>query len=320
MESTGKQATTHPRRRKAAIVGMFDGVHLGHRFLIDRLKREASIRGMSPSVFTFPSHPLTVVNPAIAPRLLSTPEEKLSLLAGTGIRIPDIGFILFDEELRNLHAADFLGMLHDRYDVDFILRGFNNRFGTERNLSGDDYRRIAADCGIELVEADSLPFGDGENPLPVSSSRIRQDIEEGNIEGANLMSGHPYRLTGTVVGGKRLGRTIGFPTANISVPHSAKLIPARGVYICVAEADGSRMKAMVNIGLRPTVDGPGSAQTIEAHIIDFNGDIYGKEVTLEFHKRLRDEILFSSPAELADRLEADRRITRRFVIPPLNLF
>ena len=156
--------------------------------------------------------------------------------------------------------------------------------------------------------------GGEETPLPVSSSRIRQALEKGDIATANRMSGHPFRLTGTVVDGKRLGRTIGFPTANILPPHPWKLIPAHGVYVCAASLDGRRMRAMVNIGTRPTVDGPDGRPTIEAHIIDFNGDIYGKAITLEFHHRLRDEIRFTSPARLALQLEADRESTRRFPI------
>ena len=314
METTGNPSR-HSGQRKAAVVGMFDGVHLGHRHLLGRLKEEAALRGMSPAVFTFPTHPLSVVNPAIAPRLLTSPVEKLSLLADNGITVSQTAFITFDEELRRLSASDFMRMLHDRYAVDFILRGFNNRFGTERDLTPTNYRRTAARCGIELMEADSFMLGGGEEtPLPVSSSRIRQALEKGDIATANRMSGHPFRLTGTVVDGKRLGRTIGFPTANILPPHPWKLIPAHGVYVCAASLDGRRMRAMVNIGTRPTVDGPDGRPTIEAHIIDFNGDIYGKAITLEFHHRLRDEIRFTSPARLALQLEADRESTRRFPI------
>lgn len=301
--------------RKAAVVGMFDGVHLGHRFLIDTLKMEAAARGMAPMVFTFPFHPLSVVNPAIAPKLLSEPVEKLSLLGEAGISVNQTGFIVFDEKLRHLGASEFLGMLHERYNVDFILRGFNNRFGTERDLTSEDYRRIAADCGIELVDAACFRHNEDNEPLPVSSSRIREALAAGDIEQANLMSGHPYSLTGTVVGGKRLGRTLGFPTANIFPPHPSKLIPARGVYVCVATVDGHRLKAMVNIGTRPTVDGPHAAPSIEAHIIDFEGDIYGKDITLDFSHRLRDEIRFSSTDELASQLEKDRDSTRKFPIP-----
>lgn len=301
--------------RRAAVVGMFDGVHLGHRFLIDTLKKEAAARGMVPMVFTFPFHPLSVVNPAIAPKLLSEPVEKLSLLVEAGISVNQTGFIVFDEELRHLRASEFLGMLHERYNVDFILRGFNNRFGTERDLTSEDYRRIAADCGIELMDAACFRHSEDNEPLPVSSSRIREALATGYIEQANLMSGHPYSLTGTVVSGKRLGRTLGFPTANIFPPHPSKLIPARGVYICVATVDGHRRKAMVNIGTRPTVDGPHAVPSIEAHIIDFEGDIYGKDITLDFYHRLRDEIRFSSTDELASQLEKDRDSTRQFSIP-----
>jgi len=301
--------------RLAAVVGMFDGVHLGHRFLIDRLKEEATRRGLLPAVFTFPGHPLSVVNPSKAPRLLTDPAEKLRLLVDAGIPAGRVGYLVFDDRLRRLPAAEFLKMLHDRYHVDFILRGFNNRFGTERDLTPEDYRLTAAGVGIELIDATGLCLGEGAGHLPVSSSRIREALANGDLLEANRMSGKPYRMTGTVVGGKHLGRTIGFPTANLRPLHASKMIPADGVYLCLAYIDGAGpRRAIVNIGTRPTVDGPNSRRTIEAHIIDFDKEIYGRQVTLEFIHRLRSEIKFPSPSDLARQLEADRESARNFPI------
>lgn len=302
--------------RLAAVVGMFDGVHLGHRFLIDRLKEEAASRGLAPAVFTFPRHPMSVVNPGKAPRLLTTPAEKLEKLVDAGIPAGQVGYLVFDDCMRRLTAAEFLTMLHGRYRVDFILRGFNNRFGTERHLSPDDYRRIAAGTGIEIVDATGFCDGDGDDRLPVSSSRIREALANGDITGANNLLGKPYRMAGTVVGGKHLGRTLGFPTANLRPIHSFKLIPADGVYFCLAAIQGEPpRRAMVNIGTRPTVDGFNTRRTIETHILDFDEDIYGRQVTLEFIRRMRPETRFPSPADLARQLEADKESARVFPIP-----
>lgn len=310
------QAASHGQRA-AAVVGMFDGVHLGHRYLLSRLKTEASLRGLSPTVFTFPFHPLATVDPAIAPKLLCEPAEKLILLDREGIHPGQVNYLVFNEAFRRLTAAEFMRLLHERYRVDFILRGFNNRFGTERGLSADDYRRIAASNGIELIDAESLklPAPEDGASLTVSSSEIRKALLSGDISRANAMSGYPYTITGLVVGGKHLGRTLGFPTANIALRHPSKLVPEQGVYICTASAQGRIYKAMVNIGRRPTVDTPEAEQTIEAHLLGFDGDLYGKEVTLQFYRRLRPEMRFPSIDALAARLEADRIETELFDIP-----
>lgn len=299
--------------RKAAVIGMFDGVHLGHRFLINRLKEEAGRRNLTPAVFTFPCHPLAIVNPAKAPSLLTGANEKVSRLTATGIATENVNLLKFDEAMRSMKAAEFMTFLHNNYNVDFILRGFNNRFGTERDLTTDDYRRIAANCGIELIDAESLTQqGESEADTPISSSRIREALLTGNIEDANRMLGYKYQLNGTVVGGKRLGHTIGFPTANLNLTNSSKLIPADGVYICIAEINGVKSKAMVNIGTRPTVDGINQLRTIEAHILDFNDDIYGKSLSLDFYHRLRSEIRFSSTGQLAEQLRLDRESTLKY--------
>lgn len=310
------------QRKLAAVVGMFDGVHLGHRFLLDRLKEAACDRSLRPAVFTFPRHPLAVVNPPKAPGLLTDPAEKLSLLMEAGIAPEDINFMVFDSRLRSLSASEFLTMLHDRYNVGFILRGFNNRFGTERDLSPADYRRIAADCGIELEDADCFDDTSGarhssdHNHVSVSSSSIRNALAAGDIYLANNLLGYPYQLSGIVGPGKQLGRTIGFPTANIQLPHSLKLIPANGVYICTADITAGRFRAMVNIGTRPTVDTNNrTVRSIEAHLLDFHDDLYGQTVTLRFHSRLRSEIRFPTIAALADQLAADRCQTANFPLP-----
>lgn len=296
--------------RNAAVVGMFDGVHLGHRHLVAQLRREAEERGLRPLVFTFPRHPLEVVNPSVAPKLLSEPEEKLRLFGNLGFTTSQIEFLLFDDAMRALTAREFIAMLRDRYDVGMILRGFNNRFGTERHLSAGDYRLIGQEEGVEIVDATPLCLGD----CTPSSSEIRRLLRDGEIDSANRMLDYPYPLTGIVVGGKQLGRQIGFPTANLLTDHPSKLIPGDGVYVCMAAVDGEEATAvypaMVNIGTRPTVDGVNHHRTVEAHLLDFQGDLYDSRITLTFFKRIRSEIRFSTVEQLRSRLEADRREVR----------
>lgn len=299
--------------RKAAVVGMFDGVHPGHRHLFGQLFDHCRKRRLSPVVFTFPKHPLEVVNPAAAPKLLSEPEEKLRLLKQCGFGMEQVEFMVFDSQLRNLSAREFIAMLRHRYGVDVILRGFNNRFGTERHFTPDDYRRIGRAEGVEIIDATEYRYSIDGLDLRPSSSEIRGLLAEGDVDSANNMLGYPYPLSGRVVAGKQLGRQLGFPTANIEPLHPSKLIPADGVYICsaivnqpVAEPLSRRFRAMVNVGTRPTVDGVNHFRTIEAHILDFTSDLYDTSLTLEFHHRLRLEIRFQTLDQLRDQLAADR--------------
>lgn len=320
----------------AAVVGMFDGVHTGHRYLFGELFRLCRERGLKPLLFTFPSHPLEIINPAVAPQLLSEPEEKLRLLEQFGFQREQVEFMVFDQELRSLTAREFLGMLSRCYGVSAVLRGFNNRFGTERGLTPDDYRRIGREAGVEVVDAteyrctgdefcmnsDAFSVDSDEALLP-SSSEIRRQLGEGNIDVANRLLGYPYPLSGTVVTGKQLGRQLGFPTANIAPRHPSKLIPADGVYICTAVVGQPprsalstgrepRFQAMVNVGTCPTVDGLNRCRTIEAHILNFDADLYGSSITLEFLTRLRPEIRFPSVGQLRRQLEDDRQAVARF--------
>lgn len=308
------------RQGRAAVIGMFDGVHRGHRFLLDFLQKEAAKRNLAPEVFTFPRHPLSIVAPERAPKLLTEPEEKLRQLADVGFPSCRVNFVVFDEYTRSLTADRFLAMLSQRYGVELIVRGFNNRFGTERNLSSRDYQRIAASHGIELIDAPPYCIDCDRQSQEISSSLIRSKLLAGEVDSAATLIGRPYSLTGTVVSGKQLGRKIGFPTANIAISHPSKLIPADGVYICevithqpdIKNANPASFRAMVNIGSRPTVDDPHPSRTIEAHILGFNNNIYGQQLTLKFRGRLRDEKKFSSLEALELQLEKDCEETQKF--------
>lgn len=297
-------------RRRIAAVGMYDGVHLGHRFLIDYLRLEASSRGLTPSVITFSRHPLSVVRPLEKPGLLSSLEDRVTLLADAGAE--DIIILPFNDRLRHKSAKDFLSMLHRSYGIDTLVLGFNNRFGHDRPGAFDDYRRIGAEVGVDVIQAPEYR-GAGS---PVSSSVIRNYLMTGSPEKAAEALGHNYSLRGIVKNGEHLGRKIGFPTANIAPSDKDGLIPKNGAYAAmVITPDGERRPAMVNIGFRPTVSDSdsGAKLSIEAHIFDYSGYLYDEEVVVEFVSYLRGEKRFASVDKLKRQLEDDAEAARKIL-------
>lgn len=305
--------------QRIAVVGMFDGVHSGHRYLLDQLRLQAAERSLKPLVITFTNHPLSVIVPDKAPRLLTLPLEKAALIRREGFLGDEILLLPFDEKLRSTSAAGFLGMLRGRFGCAALLMGFNNRFGHDAPGDFASYKQLAANAGIELIQARELPAREG-----VSSSEIRRLIAAGEVADAAALLGRPYTLTGTVVRGKALGRTLGFPTANLHTP-STIILPAPGVYAATAtiapplfpSTVASRQAsskaevsypAMVNIGSRPTVDDPGAPLSVEAHIIGLpeGTNLYDCRLTLSFVDRLRSERRFASLEALRAQLLLDR--------------
>lgn len=297
-------------RRRIAAVGMYDGVHAGHKFLIDYLRLEAGNRGLTPSVITFSRHPLSLVRPLEAPGLLTSLEDRVRRLGGAGVE--DIIILTFNDRLRYKSARDFLAMLHDSYGIDTLVLGFNNRFGHDRPQSLEDYRAIGSEVGVEVIPAPEYR-GAG---APVSSSVIRSHLLTGKPEKAAEALGYPYGLRGLVIKGRQLGRTLGFPTANLMITDKDLLIPKPGAYaVYVTTPDGVRRPAMVNIGFRPTVsetEGQGEI-SIEAHIFDFKGYLYDEEVLIEFIRFLRPERRFSSTEKLREQLERDTQNAKKFL-------
>ena len=267
-----------------ATIGFFDGVHGGHRFLIRQVREAAALRGLASAVITFPEHPRAVMHPDFHPELLTTCNEKLELLAQTGI---DRCVLLdFTPELAALSARQFMEMLHGQYAIRALVIGYDHRFGHGRSEGP------ASDC-----------------PLPVCSSSVRRLLREGDVASAARYLGYPYFLNGIVVGGFRMGRRIGYPTANLQVNDECKIIPARGVYAVRVEVDGCIYGGMLNIGCRPTFDN-GANATIEAHIFDFKSDIYNHSLRLFFVQRIRSERKFASVEELVAQLHQDAEIAR----------
>lgn len=295
----------------AAVVGTFDGVHRGHRYLIDDLCRRAGQRGLATALFTFTDHPLSTLAPDRAPRLLTTVEEKLSLLGTTGIDHIDIK--PFDT-IATLTARQYIEQL-SALDVKLLLIGYDNRFGSDGLTTLSQFVQASQDTGVTVEQAIELTTPDG---LDINSSHIRRTIANGEISLANDLLGYHYSLTGTVIHGKQLGRTIGFPTANLQLPSGTRKLPVpRGVYACLATLhDNTTHPAMVNIGHRPTVDTPGAPDSIEAHIIGLQADLYDTPLTLHFISRLRQERAFPSLQALQAQLDQDRRQTIDLIPPP----
>lgn len=289
------------RNEYCATIGFFDGVHRGHQFMIDSLTTMAHAQGRQSLVITFDRHPRQVVHADYVPQLITTTDEKLQLLHTTAADCIEV--LHFDAQMAQLSAYEFMRqVLHEKYGVAMLLTGYDNRFGHNRAKGFADYVRYGEEMGIKVLQNTPIDI-DG---MRVSSSLIRRLIVEGNITEANNCMGHPYSITGSVAHGFQEGRRIGFPTANI-VPESAeKLVPGNGVYATRVSVEGGEwMPAMLNIGTNPTFQR--QQTTIEAHIIGFEGDIYGRKVRVEFGRKLRDEQRFESVEALQKQLEADKK-------------
>ena len=285
-----------------ATTGFFDGVHSGHRLVLERLVSLARSRGDGSLVVTFWPHPRTILQDGARElRLLTTLEEKKALLSGLGVDRVEV--LDFNRAFAALTAEEYLrDILQGRFGVTTLLVGYDNRLGSDR-LTAPALAPIASRLGIELLELPPLASQE-----ELSSTKIRKSLEEGKIEAATEMLGYGYSLKGVVVAGNRLGRTIGFPTANMQLYEPLKLVPAHGVYAVDAEVLGRHYRGMTNIGLRPTVGG--TFRTIETHILDFDEDIYGLPLRITFLRRIRDEIHFPSLSALRDQLEHDRAACR----------
>ena len=290
-----------------ATIGFFDGVHRGHRFLIDQVRREAAARGLESAAVTFPVHPRQVLQSDYRPKLLTTPQEKLALLAETGI---DTCILLdFTPHLASLSAREFMEVLKNRYRIRALVIGYDHRFGHNRSEDFGDYVRYGRELGIDIRPAEAFRLPDAPGGEPVSSSLIRRLLLAGDVAQAATCLGYPYFLNGTVVSGRRIGHQLGYPTANLRPDHPDKLIPANGVYAVRVETEGRTYGGMLNIGRRPTLDN-GDDRSIEVHIFDFDRDIYHEPLRLSFIRRIRAEQKFASVDQLTEQLHRDATAIR----------
>jgi riboflavin kinase/FMN adenylyltransferase len=296
------EAKERDGRAWMATVGFFDGVHRGHRFLIEEMRRVAAGRGLPAAVFTFPVHPRVVLQAGYQPDLLNSFDEKLAHLATTGI---DYCAVLdFTPAMAGLSAREFMTeMLARQWGVRLLWVGYDHRFGRHRADGFEEYLAYGAACGMEVLRAPLLEAEGGA----VSSSRIRRLLAEGRVEEAARELTYAYRLKGQVVSGRRVGRILGFPTANIAVDDRFKVWPGTGAYAVRVHLDGACHKGMLSIGNRPTFDGKDTV--IEVHLLHFSGSIYRQSLEVEFIRHLRPNRKFDGPDALRTQLAEDCRIT-----------
>lgn len=284
-----------------ATIGFFDGVHRGHRFLIDRVIEEAQRWGMSSAVITFDRHPREVLQTDYQPDLLSTLDEKLLLLSKT--HVDNTVVLHFDASLAALTAHDFMrDVLQGQLKVRKLIIGYDNRFGHNRSEGFDDYVRYGKELGIEVIRADAFLPDD----VRVSSSVIRTCLREGRVEDANRLLGYDYTIESRIVSGYQNGRKMGFPTANLDVTRCQQLLPASGVYAVLVRLKDSVgwKRGMMNIGHRPTFNG--TTTSMEVNLFNFSGNLYGQELLVSFISKIRDERKFDSIDALAEQLQHDK--------------
>jgi riboflavin kinase/FMN adenylyltransferase len=286
-----------------ATVGFFDGVHAGHRFLIEELKAIAKKQNLPSVVFTFAEHPRKVLHSDFQPAILTTLQEKIIQLESTGI---DLCVVLhFSPEMAKLTAQEFLKkILDNQYNVRTLLVGHDHRFGHKRSDGFPEYKQYGQDINMEVIQATRYVTEADDH---ISSSKVRLALQTGDIDHANRLLTYEYSIRGKVVNGFKVGRKIGFPTANIVPENAEKLIPAMGVYAVRVNWNNQTYKGMLNIGQRPTLDN-GTQISIEVHIIGFDKDIYNESLRMDFLQKIRDEQKFDNVDQLINQLHKDKQM------------
>ncbi|MBK1896799.1 bifunctional riboflavin kinase/FAD synthetase [Chryseobacterium paridis] len=288
----------------ALSLGMFDGVHLGHKCIIDELKKVGAENQLETAILTFWPHPRFVFNPNEDLKLLNTLDEKRLLMNTYGIN--NLFLKEFDEEFRNLTGEEFVRqILVDQLNVKYLIIGYDHSFGKNKSGNFELLQKLSKELDFEVEQMEAINIHENN----ISSTKVRNALLAGNIVQANEMLGYSYSVSGTVVHGKKLGRTIGYPTANISTD-SIKLLPKKGAYIVEVEVKGQQYKGMLSVGTNPTVNG--DTLTVEVYILDFNENIYDQEITVKFRDFLHEEIKFEGLEKLIERLDEDKRLTEEF--------
>ncbi len=297
--------------RPGATIGIFDGVHAGHRFILDHLKARAVQHGGESVVVTLWPHPRIVLNRETHNfKLLHTREEKIRELERSGI--DHLIIVPFNNEVASLTACDCVQeSLVNRLGVEILLVGYDNRFGRDRQGDPDGLAKCAKLNQFRIEKLPEFHSAHGR----VSSTTIREFILKGDLERAGNMLGYHYYLAGTIVEGNHIGRKMGFPTANVHPLDPYKLIPMNGVYAIRTELRGETYNGMLNIGFRPTIDSASAVKTIEAHLFDVSGDFYDEQVVIHFVKRVRDEMKFSGIEALKQQLEKDKTTIQQLLRP-----
>tara|TARA_R110002020_G_scaffold131598_1_gene294172 strand:+ start:692 stop:1630 length:939 start_codon:yes stop_codon:yes gene_type:complete len=287
-------------------IGTFDGVHMGHRKIIDRLVASAQSNDYESVVLTFFPHPRMVVQKDTGIKLINTIKERTRLLEKTGL--DHLIVHPFTKEFSRLTAESFVkDILVDQLKAKKVIIGYDHHFGRNRNADITDLRRFGKQFGFDVEEISKQDIDD----VAISSTKIRRALEEGNIIKANEFLGYPFMLTGIVSRGKGLGRKLNYPTANLHLKEDYKLIPAKGVYVVQAEIDGQNFHGMMNIGTNPTVGG--SELTIETYFFDLDKDLYDRTLQIDLLTRIRKEMKFNTVEELIEAMKADEVFSKKYI-------
>ncbi|MES2865111.1 MAG: bifunctional riboflavin kinase/FAD synthetase [Bacteroidota bacterium] len=292
-------------KKTVVTLGTFDGVHIGHNAILDKICKAAQKENLESVILTFFPHPRLIVSDNYDIKLLNTMEEKSTLLQKKGIQ----NFIIhpFDKTFSELSPREFVAqVLVEKLNIQKIIIGHDHKFGKNRAADFNDLINFGKEFGFEVEEISAQQI----NEVSVSSTKIRNSLLEGNISLANDYLGYPYILSGNVVKGNQLGRTIGFPTANIEIPEEYKLIPKNGVYVVTANVNNQVVFGMMNIGVKPTLGE--NKLSIEVHLLNFDSHIYNQKIQVNVLERLRDEQKFESFNALKSQLELDRKNTVAF--------
>jgi riboflavin kinase/FMN adenylyltransferase len=295
----------HSEKPLALSLGMFDGGHLGHKYIIDELKKVGSENDLETAILTFWPHPRFVFNPNEHLKLLNTIEEKKVLMEKYGIN--NLFLKEFDNEFRNLTGEEFVRqILIEKLNVKYLIIGYDHSFGKNKSGNFELLQKLSKELDFEVEQMEAINIHENN----ISSTKIRNALLAGNIKEANEMLGYSYSVSGTVVHGKKLGRTIGYPTANIETD-SIKLLPKKGAYIVEVFVNENQYKGMLSIGTNPTVNG--EKLTVEVYILDFNEDIYDQNINVKFRDFLHEEIKFEGLEKLVERLDEDKKLTEYFL-------
>ncbi len=296
----------HSDKKTILTLGTFDGVHIGHRSILKKMNENTENGKFESVVLTFFPHPRMVLQGKSDLKLLNTINEKIDLLEKIGIQ--NLIIHPFDANFAELSAEEFVKtILVDQLHIQKIIIGYDHRFGKNRTANIDDLTAFGLKYGFEVEQISAQEI----NEISISSTKIRTTLEDGEINLANEYLGYAYFLSGTVVKGKQLGRTIGFPTANIELEEAYKLVPKNGVYVVAAEIDEKTVYGMMNIGFNPTVHGKN--RTIEVHFFDFDSDIYDSHIRVAILERIRSEEKFESVELLTNQLKKDRDFSKHYL-------
>ena len=288
----------------ALSIGMFDGVHLGHQSIIKKLKTISQSKNLESAILTFWPHPRKVFNPNDDLKLLNNIDEKTYLLQKNGLK--HLFLKEFDEDFRNLTGEEFVKqILVEKLQVKHLIVGYDHTFGKNRSGDFSLLKKMGPELGFEVEQVEAVNY----KGINISSTQIRNALSNGNVILANEMLGYNYSISGNVIHGKKIGRTIGYPTANIEVD-ALKLLPKKGAYIVDVFVKNQHYKGMLSIGTNPTV--AGKVISVEVYILDFDEDIYEQEISVNFREFLHEEIKFNGLEELMVRLDEDKRLTAEF--------